>query len=121
MATNLIVETYQVVAGSDTSDPNPTVLSPAFKTREAAEAFLARLTEAAAAGVITVGAALWVRPSPGAQTMPVTEPATSATLRSDLSDQRVQVVVFARVVVDGTPSFVRLGSLPARLVSTIAA
>jgi len=121
MATVLVVETYQVCAGVDASDPAPTVLGPAFRTREAADRHLVILQTALAEGVLVVpGAVLFVRPTPGNQSIPVSEPATAETLRADLSDARAQVVIWARVQVDGVNQHIRLGSLPARLVATLS-
>lgn len=121
MASTLLIETYQVVCGVDANDPSPTVLAPGLRTRNIADQCLTFLQGLNNLGALQLPApTLFVRASPGAQSLALSEPVSQQSLASDLAGVAAQVVIFVRTTQNGVNQSVRLGSIPASLLREVA-
>lgn len=120
MPTTLLIETYQIVSGTAPDDPGAVVLSPAYRQLQQAREAFAVMENAVRAGAIVVAAPLWLRLTPGAQGIDITDNPTQASIAADLADKAVQVVVYGRVRhPDTTTSYVRLGTMRARFLASL--
>ena len=113
----LVVETFQVCLGTDTSDPAPELFAQGLLVEDDAKALCNRLTEMALNkqldASLIAGRVFYVRTTPGAQHMQLTAQ-NRPSVRTALGSGRFSVPVFVKTTDDagGSVDYVRAGTVP---------